>query len=233
MTSNLNLEMYTVKKYYNMISILLPVYNGEKFLKHSIDSILSQTFTDFELLIGFNGTIDSSKEIVSKYVDTRIRIFDYGSDSGKSRTLNKLIKEAKYDWLAIQDDDDCWIDSKLEKQIHYTDKYDVIGTFISYIDEFGNMCGYPKLHSFHDEIKELSLIGSNQVANTSAIFKKSDALEIGGWRTDLDGIEDYDFWLRLMRNGKRFINIPEQLVLHRLHSNSNFNTKKYDLSKIL
>ena len=75
--------------------------------------------------------------------------------------------------------------------------------------------------------------GINQVANTSAIFKKQDALDINGWRDGLDGIEDYDFWLRLMRNGKKFINVPEELVLHRLHSNSNFNTKKYDLNKIL
>lgn len=216
-----------------MISILLATYNGEKYLSQSIESILSQSFKDFELLIGFNGTTDDSKLIPGKYNDNRIKCFDYGDDKGKSKTLNKLLRESKYDWIAVQDDDDCWVNSKLEKQIPYIDRYDVIGTFIRYIDEEGNMCGFPHLHSYHDEIVELSFIGNNQVANTSAIFKKSDALEIDGWRTDLDGIEDYDFWLRLMRNGKRFINIPEQLVLHRLHSNSNFNTKKYDLSKIL
>jgi len=59
-----------------------------------------------------------------------------------------------------------------------------------------------------------------------------DALEIGGWRDGLDGIEDYDFWLRLIRRDKKFINIQEKLVLHRLHNNSNFNTKKYNLTKI-
>lgn len=215
-----------------MISIILATYNGEKYIDLAIESVLNQSFKDFELLIGFNGTTDGSKYIPSRYNDSRIRIFDY-DDKGKSKTLNKLLNECKYDWVSIQDDDDIWLNTKLEKQIEYIDKYDVIGTFISYIDKDGHVIGNPQLHSRHDEIKSLSMCGVNQVANTSAIFKKSDALDIGGWRDDLDGIEDYDFWLRLMRRDKNFINIPEQLVLHRLHSNSNFNTKKYDLSKIL
>jgi glycosyltransferase involved in cell wall biosynthesis len=217
-----------------MISILLPTYNGEKYLGLSIESVLDQTFKGFELLIGFNGTTDNSKEIPSRYNDSRIRVFDYGDDKGKSKTLNKLLNECKYDWVALQDDDDFWLHTKLEKQITYlTGEYDVVGTFINYINEEGHITGHPVLHSFDDDIKHLSLSGDNQVANTSSIFKKSDALEMGGWRDELDGIEDYDFWLRLIRNNKKFINIPEKLVLHRLHSNSNFNKKKYNLSKIL
>lgn len=216
-----------------MISIIIATYNGEKYIKLAIESILNQSYNNFELLIGFNGTVDNSKEIISTYNDHRIRTFDYGNDKGKSKTLNKLLNECKYDWVAIQDDDDIWIDTKLEKQLNYIDDYDVIGTFISYIDSNGYISGEPDLKSSHDDIKHLSMSGVNQIANTSAIFKKSDALEIGGWRDDLDGIEDYDFWLRLMRNQKIFFNIPETLVLHRLHSNSNFNTKKYNLNKIL
>jgi glycosyltransferase involved in cell wall biosynthesis len=216
-----------------MISVILATYNGEKYLDLAIESVLNQSFKDFELLIGFNGTTDSSKEIPGRYNDDRIKVFDYVDDKGKSKTLNKLLKECKYEWVALQDDDDFWIHTKLEKQIEYIDKYDIIGTFISYIDKDGQIIGHPNLHSFHDEIKHLSMCGINQVANTSAIFKKSDALDIGGWRDGLDGIEDYDFWLRLMREDKKFINIAEQLVLHRLHPKSNFNTKKYDLRKIL
>ncbi len=216
-----------------MISILLATYNGEKYLNLSIESILNQTFKDFELLIGFNGTTDSSKSIVDSYDDTRIRVFDYGDDKGKSKTLNKLLTECKYDWVALQDDDDIWLDSKLEKQIKLIHEYDVIGTLISYINEEGFVIGHPNLSTFPDDIKHISLSGTNQVANTSTIFKKSDALSIDGWRDGLDGIEDFDFWLRLMRDGKNFINIPEQLVHHRLHINSNFNTKKHDLKRIL
>jgi glycosyltransferase involved in cell wall biosynthesis len=216
-----------------MVTILLATYNGEKFISKSIDSILNQTFKDFELLIGFNGTTDNSKEIVSKYDDYRIRVFDYGDDKGKSKTLNKLLTESKYDWIAIQDDDDVWVETKLEKQMNYIQTNDIIGTFIHYINIDGIITGSPTLSTDDENIKKNSLSGGNQIANTSAIFKKSDALEIGGWREGIDGIEDYDFWLRLMRNNKTFINVPEKLVLHRLHSNSNFNTKQFDLSKIL
>lgn len=216
-----------------MISILLATYNGEKYLSLAIESVLNQSFKDFELLIGFNGTTDSSKGIVYGYNDPRIRVFDFGDDKGKSKTLNKLLNESKYDFVCIQDDDDVWLYNKLETQIPYFEKYDVVGTFISYINEESNIIGRPNLSTNPTQIENLSMRGVNQIANTSAIFKRQDALDINGWRDGLDGIEDYDFWLRLMRNGKRFINIPEELVLHRLHSNSNFNTKKYDLSKIL
>jgi glycosyltransferase involved in cell wall biosynthesis len=217
-----------------MISILLPTFNGEKYLSLAIESVLNQTFKDFELLIAFNGTIDNSKEIPSKYNDSRIKVFDYGDDKGKSRTLNKLLNEAKFDWIALQDDDDIWVNNKLEKQIDYINKgWDVIGTFINYINEEGQITGRPNLCSYTDDIKHLSLSGMNQVANTSTVFKKEVALEIGGWAEGIDGIEDYDFWLRLLRGDKKFTNIPEELVHHRLHSNSNFNTKKYDLNKVL
>lgn len=216
-----------------MVTILLATYNGEKFIKKSIESILNQTFKDFELLIGFNGTTDNSKEIVNKFNDGRIRIFDYGDEKGKSKTLNKLLLESKYGWIAIQDDDDIWVTTKLEKQLNYINNYDVIGTFINYIDSNDIIIGSPLLSTQDEDIKKNSFLGVNQIANTSAIFKKSDSLEIDGWREDLDGIEDYDFWLRLMRNNKTFFNIPENLLLHRLHSNSNFNTKQYDLTKIL
>jgi len=216
-----------------MISILLATYNGEKYLSLAIESVLNQSFKDFELLIGFNGTTDNSKDIPSRYNDTRIKVFDYGDDKGKSKTLNKLLNESNYDLVCLQDDDDVWLYNKLEKQINYFEEYDVVGTLISYINEDGNIIGRPNLSTSPSQIEQLSMRGLNQVANTSAIFKKQDALDINGWRDGLDGIEDYDFWLRLMRNGKRFINVPEELVLHRLHSNSNFNTKKYDLSKIL
>ena len=77
-----------------MISILLATYNGEKFIKESIDSILNQTFTEWELIIGFNGTTDNSKKIVSEYNDSRIKIFDYGNDKGKAKTLNTFLEPA-------------------------------------------------------------------------------------------------------------------------------------------
>jgi glycosyltransferase involved in cell wall biosynthesis len=229
-----NLEIYTLTQNKNfMISILLAVYNGERYIRQSIESVLNQSFMDFELLIGFNGTTDQSKHIVNRYRDTRIRIFDYGHDKGKAKTLNKLIKEAKYDWCGIQDDDDIWLSNKLKKQISYIDKYDVIGTLIAYINEDNHIIGSPNLSINSSEIEHLSIKGLNQIANSSAIFKKYIVEKLNGWNEHIDGIEDYDLWLRIMRKGYVFINLPEQLVLHRIHSASNFNTKNNNLNDII
>jgi len=224
-----------------MISVLLATFNGESYIKQSINSILNQTFLNFELLVGFNGTTDNSKEIVKSYSDKRIKVFDFKEDKGKAKTLNKLLAHSTGEWVCVQDDDDIWLPNKLEKQIKYFDMYDVIGTFIKYIDHNNNIIGQPHLSSTHSEIEFYSLNGQNQVANTSAVFKRRDAIDIGGWKEELDSLpeqgfqpcEDYNFWLRLLKNGKKFFNIPEYLVHHRMHQDSNFNTKKFDFNKIL
>lgn len=216
-----------------MVSILLPTYNGEKYISESIDSILNQTFPNFELLIGLNGNNESTLDILKSYEDERIRVLDYGQDKGKSKTLNKMVLETKYDIISLQDDDDIWIDTKLERQVPLIGDYDVVGSFIRYINELGVTTGSPNLFSEDQNIKKFSLLGENQLANTSVIFKKNIFFEVDGWMLDLDGIEDFDFWLRIMRLGKKFHNVPDYLVHHRLHDSSNFNTKSYDIKKIL
>jgi teichuronic acid biosynthesis glycosyltransferase TuaG len=216
-----------------MISILLATYNGEKFIQHSIESILNQTYQNWKLLIGFNGTTDSSKSIVSTINDPRVHTYDFLNDKGKAKTLNKLLDKVDTPWCAIQDDDDIWHEKKLERQVEYIDNYDVIGTQIKYIDENTRIIGGPSLACENDMIKFLSLKGTNQVANSSAIFRTEIAKKIW-WKEDLDGIEDFDFWLKIMRNKEsKFKNINEYLCFHRIHSESNFNTKKYDIAKIL
>ncbi len=216
------------------ISILLAVYNDEKYIEESVQSIKNQTYENWELLIGFNGTTDSSKEIVIEFLsDERIKIFDFQNDKGKAKTLNKLLKYSSGDWIALQDGDDIWLPKKLEIQSEYFDDYDVIGTKCQYIDKDGNFMGLPDIKTDHQNILEQSLNGINQVINTSAVFKKEKTLEVNGWDETIDGIEDYDFWLKLMVNKNQFININKILLLHRLHQRSNFNTKTFDLNQLM
>jgi len=208
-----------------MISILLATYNGSRYIKSSIDSILNQTFPNFELLIGLNGTTDNTKNLVREYNDDRIRIFDYGNDKGKAKTLNKLIRESKYDWLAIQDDDDIWVNNKLENQIKYIDSYDIIGTQLLYIDEnSNNISNNPILQTQDNIIKQLTLQGNNQIANSSVLINKKSLIECDGWDESLTALEDFDLWIRLILKNKKIININEYLILHRIHKYSNFNT---------
>lgn len=219
-----------------MISILLATYNGEKYIKESIDSIVNQTFKNWRLLVGFNGTTDSSKEIVDSYDDPRIMVYDYLDDKGKAKTLNKLLKKVNTPWCAVQDDDDVWTPKKLETQMMFDGDFDVIGTQIKYIDEKGKIIGNPRLATVNNHIRSKSLSGVNQMANSSVIFRTSYALQVDGWDETLDGIEDFDFWLKIMRlkhENAEFFNVPEFLTLHRLHNGSNFNTKSHDIGKIL
>ena len=216
------------------ISVLLAVYNGEKYIKKSIESVLNQTYSNIELLIGFNGTIDKSKKIVSEFNDSRIKTFDYGIDAGKAKTLNKMIGQASSDWLAMQDDDDNWMPKKLQKQVEYINEYDIIGTQILYINESEEIIGQPNLSTNHNDILSKSLNGENQIANTSAIFKKTKAIEVGGWDENIVGIEDYDFWLKMMVKANcKTKNLNTCYVWHRLHNNSNFNTKVWDIEKMI
>lgn len=218
-----------------MISVLLAVYNGEQFVDQAIQSVINQTHKEWELLIGFNGTTDLSKKIVNEYrlADDRIKTVDYLTDKGKAKTLNKLINLSSYDWIAIQDDDDIWLPTKLEKQIKYITEYDVIGTQIHYINENNEFLGRPSLSLEDKDIKFLSKQGNNQIANSSTICKKRIIQELSGWNEYIDGVEDYDLWLRIMKAGYSFKNLSEPLVQHRLHNQSNFNTKSYDLQRIL
>ena len=215
------------------ISILLAIYNDERFIKKTIESVLSQTFQEFELLVGFNGTTDNSIDIVKSFQDDRIKIYDFKDDKGKAKTLNKLIELSQSDWIAIQDGDDLWLPKKLEMQMEQINDFDIIGTKCQYIDDEDNFIGMPDLEINDEQIKTKSLNGVNQIINTSAIFKKSKAISVNKWDEDLDGIEDFDFWLKLIKLNCKFININKILVCHRLHKKSNFNTKTYDVAGLI
>jgi teichuronic acid biosynthesis glycosyltransferase TuaG len=220
------------------ISILLPVHNDEKFIERTIVSLIDQTYQDFLCLIGFNGTIDSSKEIVGRMVDgdNRFILFDFGNDKGKSITLNKLLNEVETEVFCLIDGDDIWEQRKLETQIGISDQYDVIGTLACYIDENDNIFNHLKLDENSSRIRDGILRGHNQIINSSCMVKTSDALSIGGWDSEVDGLEDFDFWVKLYSAGKTFYNIQEYLVHHRIHKGSNFNAKElpytvYDILK--
>ena len=113
-----------------MISILMPIFNGIEFIDESVGSILNQTYTNWELLIGINGFSENSNEyqIAAKYENAQIKVFDFYNITGKSNTLNELIKYAKFDFIALMDVDDIWFNEKLTIQSTLLNKFDVLGT---------------------------------------------------------------------------------------------------------
>jgi glycosyltransferase involved in cell wall biosynthesis len=225
-----------------MISTLLPTYKGEEYIDATVKSVLAQTYENFELLVGING--DSQEEVqekLSKFSDPRVKIFNY-THAGKPRTLNKLLDEASYEIIALLDDDDVWHNKKLELQIELTKEYDVVGSQITYIDEFGlspSRLGYgPMLHTDPVLLHKLMLMYQNNLANSAVLIKKQSIIDAGKWNESIPALEDMDLWLRMLKNGCKFINVNHTLMYHRIHETSKYNAvdrniKKWDPKELL
>lgn len=211
-----------------MISILMPIYNGIEYIEESVPSIISQTFTDWELIIGVNGHPKNS-DVYKKalqYSSDKISVRDFPDIKGKSVTLNKMLKFSKYDSICLLDVDDIWVPEKLEAQMPYIEKYDVIGTHCRY---FGDSDAIPWLYI--GEVTEDHFSLTNTVINSSCMINRRGR-EIY-WDPIWDGVEDYELWIRLVRNKWTFFNVNSMLVKHRIHMDSFFNSKNRELSESL
>tara|TARA_B110000967_G_scaffold204830_1_gene248107 strand:+ start:540 stop:1199 length:660 start_codon:yes stop_codon:yes gene_type:complete len=211
-----------------MISILIPIYNGIEFIDESVNSVIEQTYEDWELIIAVNGHPENSEvfQIAKKYeeTDSRIRVYDMHNLKGKSVTLNEMIKLCNHDYVALLDVDDIWLPTKLEFQVTKIQEYDVVGTQCVY---FGNMNGIvPKIPLGDISNQDFRL--ANPIINSSCIIRK----DLCYWGED--GLEDYELWARLRKLNKKFYNFSEILVKHRIHPSSAFNTQNFDekLNKI-
>jgi glycosyltransferase involved in cell wall biosynthesis len=206
------------------VSILMPVYNGSEFLPESVSSVIQQTFTEWELLIAINGYDEAENTIfimVRDYIkaigETRIKVLDYYDCKGKAATLNKMLNECQYPYVAILDVDDIWLPGKLAAQQPFLQKgYDVIGAKCVYFGDMNNFS--PPIPT--GDISKFNFLEGNPVINSSAIIKK----ELAQWSTTCI-VEDYDLWLRLWKEQRRFYNCEEVLVKHRIHKESAFNSK--------
>ena len=134
---------------------------------------------------------------------------------GKSAALNEMLKYCKYECVSLLDVDDKWLPKKLESQIEFMSTYDVIGTNCKY---FGKLNINPAIPL--GDIGNHNFLRSNPVINSSCLLRK----ELCYWDGSLN-LEDYDLWLKLWRQGKRFYNVSTFQVLHRIHDDSAFNAK--------
>jgi glycosyltransferase involved in cell wall biosynthesis len=205
-----------------MISILIPIYNGIEFIEESVSSILNQTYDQWELLIGINGHPENSNtyKIAKAYENkcNKVRVFDFYTIRGKSNTLNEMIQFCNHNYVAILDVDDIWHPQKLEIQSQLLNKFDVIGSNCVW---FGNRPGVvPQIPT--GDISNIDFSHVNPIINSSSVIRK----ELAYWNEN--GIEDYDLWLRLRKQNKKFYNFKEILVKHRIHNASAFNSKGND-----
>lgn len=214
-----------------MISILMPIYNGIEFIEESVSSILRQNYDQWELIIGINGHPQNSDvyKIAKEYekksdksgqILGKICVYDFYQIKGKSNTLNTMIKYCNYNYIALLDVDDIWHEEKLNLQSQLLNHFDVIGSNCVW---FGDRPGIVPLIPVGDISNyDFSLV--NPMINSSSIIKK----ELCYWNSSWDGIEDYDLWLRLRKQNKKFFNCKAILVKHRIHTASAFNAKGND-----
>ena len=204
-----------------MISILMPIYNGIEFIEESVSSILRQNYDQWELLIGINGHKQNSYiyKIAKEYEkkSNKIRVFDFYNIKGKSNTLNEMIPYCNYNYIALLDVDDIWHDEKLNVQSQLLNHFDVIGSNCVW---FGDRNGIVPPIPVGD-ISNFNFASVNPIINSSSIIRK----ELCHWNSNWDGIEDYDLWLKLRKQNKRFFNFKDILVKHRIHTASAFNAK--------
>jgi glycosyltransferase involved in cell wall biosynthesis len=201
-----------------MITILIPIYNGIEFLSQCLSGVESQTYTHWEVIIGVNGYEKNSKVFkkASEFANDKIKVLDLYEIKGKAKALNEMVKHAKYNWIALLDVDDVWLANKLQVQLNYMSKYDVIGTRCIYFGDINNIV--PRIPT--GDITSFDFLSVNPVINSTVILKK----ELCNWREDTM-LEDYELWLRLWRMGKKFYNDSGVHMLHRIHKESAFNSK--------
>lgn len=199
------------------ISILMPVYNGVEYLGESVSSVINQTYPHWELIIGVNGHDENSDvyQQALKYQRDNILVVDMNVHTGKSTALNFMKQLASNPWIALLDVDDIWERNKLASQVALTNSYDVIGTHCRY---FGDLSGLPDIPV--GDISNYDFLKINPIINSSCLVRK----ELCHWQEELCGVEDYDLWLTLKQAGKKFYNVPEPLVRHRVHQDSAYNT---------
>lgn len=203
------------------ISIIVPCYNHGNFLKECLNSVLSQTFVNWECIILDNGSSDNTKEVAEAFTkkDSRF-IYQYTQQRGVSFARNMAISLSQGKYILPLDADDKIEPSFIEKAFHIINTNDKIKVVYSDAELFGASSGKWALPAFN--LKDLLI--ENSIFCT-ALYRKSDALSFGGYNEEMkEGFEDWDFWIRMLKSGGDVYKIPETLFYYRIRASSRNNS---------
>lgn len=217
----------------NLVSIITPTYNSSCFVAETIESIISQTYTNWELLITDDCSTDNTWEILNKYAqkDTRIKIFKLDKNSGAGIARNNSIKQASGRYIAFCDSDDLWLPEKLKKQIKFMVDNRCYLSFSSYrcINEKGEFIKSIKAKKI---LTYNILLRNNYIPCLTAIYDTSGIGKI--FMPEIRKRQDWAFWLKIVKITDYALGIAEPLALYRIRNNSlsynKFNLLKYNLT---
>ena len=183
------------------VSILMTVFNGERFLSEAIESCLLQTHNNLELIIIDDGSTDRSLEIINSFEDDRIKLFINESNRGQSYSRNRGIRESTGEYIAIMDGDDIAYNNRLEKQLKFlnTNEGNICFSWVDVIDSTGNRTGLRKTTSNKNLLKA-QLLFECDLVHPTAFWRKDSFVNNNLWYDEtFIYAQDYEFWTRVIK----------------------------------
>jgi glycosyltransferase involved in cell wall biosynthesis len=219
------------------VSVILPVFNAQRYIKDAVQSVLDQTFGDFEFIIINDGSTDGSLEILQSLAasDARIRLISR-PNTGYVAALNEAIGLAEGEFIARMDADDFCLPQRFEKQIDYLRNYPdcvLLGTQVTQMDQDGAIIGpMPDVGFGHDAITHALLRRGWPIVHPAVMMRAAALRQVGGYVPDYCPNEDHDLFLKLGEIG-RLENLPEVLLRYRKHAASESVTKQHKTDAIV
>lgn len=196
------------------VSIVMAVYNGERFLRPTIDSILSQTYEDFEFLIVNDGSTDKTESIVKEYCDDRVILINNDRNIGQTASLNNGFHNARGKYIARTDAGDISLPERLLKQYQYLESHpdvDILGTAAFQYDMTGNFRGSVFMPNGPSAILQ-RIFFACPVVHVSVMMRRDRILQLGGYDESYRILADYGLWTRALQHGYRFWNLKDVLT---------------------
>ena len=208
------------------ISVVMPAYNAVPFISEAIESVLAQTYRDFELIVVNDGSTDSTLDVVEEYAaqDERIKVYTH-ANVGTAPTLNRGIELADGEWVFLMHADDRMRPNRLERQLDFIAKHPelaVVSSLVRHIDSKSRVIGKDNSRLVTPEAVE-KVVSANEligISHPAVAFRKSAVLSVGGYRQAFWPAEDTDLWNRLAEKGYKVLVQPEYLLDYRMHGNS-------------
>ncbi len=220
-----------MKKDTTIVTVFMAAYNAGPYISQSIQSILNQSFRDFELLIVNDGSTDNTVEIIKSFSDPRIRLIENESNKGLGFTRNVALKEAKGEFLAILDSDDIAFPDRIERQLRHfstNPQLAVLGGYAHIIDEKGNRTGKTMTPPHGSDHLRAILFFANAFVHSTIMIRTSAFREIGGYPNH-PVAQDYGLFARIALKYE-VDNMPEYFVEYRIHD-TNISIKKKNFLK--
>lgn len=208
------------------VSVIMPVYNAARFLKESVESVLSQTYADFEFILIDDCSTDNSYTILSEYAqsDSRIRLYKNEENKGVSYTRNFGVSKACGDYVALIDSDDIWSSDKLEKQLALISRFpdtDLCYTGSAFIDTNSVMSDF--VFRVPESVDYKKLLKQNVASCSSVLIKKEWLIKYPMAHDNMH--EDFAVWLSVLRDGGVARGVDQPLLIYRVLSNSKSGNK--------